>query len=159
MTKGWYDEHEWEDPQRDDRGRFRKGSTGNPRGRPRKQPPSPWSLEESFARALAEEVPVSGPGGTQKMPLRDVLITSALREAVNAKGRDKFYAFERLVKMNLLKAPPEEEQDEEEIYTEEDCRIIAAMSRALPPSICSGCSKPVTDGSERELPGDDFRFD
>lgn len=143
MSNDGFDDENWSAPQRDDRGRFRKGSSGNPDGRPRKRPEPEWSMEESFARALAQEVTVAGlHGSKQKMPIRDLLITSAVRDAVNANGKDKIYIIERLAKLQVLRPPTPEE--EEEIFTEEDRRILQMVTREL-----TGIDRPCGGSSDR----------
>lgn len=150
---------DWDEPERDRRGRFRKGSSGNPLGRPPKRPDPGWSVEEAFARALAEEVPVSGPAGSQrKMALRELLVKSAVRDALKANAKEKMYIIERLTKLQFLK-PSAQEEEEDEIFTEEHRRIMESIERDVLPHICCQCEKPVMKGIEPPPTRADFAFE
>lgn len=157
MTSEALDDDDCYEPQRDQRGRFKRGSSGNPRGRRPKRPDPEWTVDECFARALAEEVTVSGPGRSQqKMAVRDLLITSAVRDAVKANVKDKIYIIERLAKLQFLKPPAGVEP--EEIFTEEDRRLLELVQREYIEHICCQCGKPDVEKSWRRPARDDFKF-
>lgn len=146
-SKALEDYNEWGEPQRDKRGRFQIGASGNPHGRPRKPPRPPWSLERSLKRELAEIVPVSSPNGTaQKITVLDYIIKNVVRGAAKAKLTDQMKVFEWLAKWNILQTFGEELNPEEELYSDEDRRELEELSRSVF-QYCCRCDKPVTETS------------
>jgi hypothetical protein len=130
-------------PARDKCGRFASGSSGNPYGRPRKRRAPPWSLEDSFAAALAEVVAVAGAdGSSQLLEMRELLIKSVVRGAVKAKPKDQLHILERLMKLNVLSEAAEDEEDEG-IFTEEDRRLLEIVRREYIEHNCCQCDKPI----------------
>jgi hypothetical protein len=72
---------------------FKRGQSGNPRGRPRKSKPPPSS---PFA-ILDELLPVHGPGGVSELPLEDAMLIKTYQRAITGSPR----AWKKLVKMIL----------------------------------------------------------
>ena len=71
--------------------RFKKGSSGNPTGRPTKK----MSVSDLFERELAGKVTVNGPGGPEKMTKQELLIRSNINEAI--KGRPAAFKWAMLM--------------------------------------------------------------
>lgn len=159
LSKASEDEDEGAEPQRDERGRFKKGASGNPTGRPRKPPQPPWSLERSLKRELAERVPVALPDGTrQDVTMMDLIIKSVVRGAPKAKLTEQMKIFDWLAKQNVLGTFGEELDPKEELYSDEDRRLLDELSRSVFPYCCQ-CDKPVMPTSTEEPKRGDFSFE
>jgi hypothetical protein len=75
---------------RDAHGRFIKGHSGNPRGRPRKEPEMPKLLDEVLAEKLLHKQPVSDADGKVRMvSAYDRIIDSLIESLTTAKPREK----------------------------------------------------------------------
>ncbi len=130
--------------ERDPRGRFLKGTSGNPEGRPRKPPPEPWSFQGSMTAALSEVVPVTGPDGTvEHQTIRDVLIRTLVRNAVKASAKDQVLILERLLKLDALNPAPEPEVVDEVWLPEEDRRLWEIANRWLEENGYPQCERPI----------------
>ena len=130
--------------ERDERGRFRKGKSGNPEGRPRKPLPEPWSLQGSLTAALSEVVPVTGPdGAVEHLTIRDVLIRSFVRNTAKAKPRDQVVILERLHKLDALNPAPEPEVVDEVWLSEGDRQLMEIANRWLEENDCCQCERPI----------------
>ena len=73
--------------------RFKRGQSGNPKGRPRKPkppPPSPFAI-------LDELLPVHEPDGVSELPLEDAMLIKTYQLAINGSRR----AQKKIVKMIL----------------------------------------------------------
>lgn len=139
-----------ERPKRDERGRFAKGVSGNPAGRPRKQPELPWSIEQAFEVAFAEKITVRDRDGKPVcMPLRDLLVKTTVQDALKAKPKDKLMIVERLNKLGLLRAPIYESEPYD-IFTEEDRQFLEMVHRAAAAAdaVCPRCNISIHE----ELP-------
>jgi len=134
-------EEDWYEPQRDNRGRFLPGSTGNPSGRPRKPPKAPWSVAGALGDALRETIAVTTGqhGAVETLVLRDLLIKNLVRAALKAKAKDQMFIIERLLELGAFNATLEEEYEyeHEEIFTEEDKRLLEMIEREMFPQISS----------------------
>ena len=134
-------QEDWYEPQRDTRGRFLPGSTGNPSGRPRKPPKAPWSVPGALADVLRETVVVTTGqhGAVETLTFRDLLIKSLIRRALKAKPKDLLFIIERLLELGAFNTPLEEEDEyeHEEIFTEEDKRLLEMIEREVFPQISS----------------------
>ena len=60
------------------KGRFQKGRSGNPHGRPK----GSWSGKDLLQKALAVPLTVTENGVVRKLPLRDILFRSLLAKAI-----------------------------------------------------------------------------
>lgn len=129
MSSECFEEESSYEPQRDRRGRFVKGSTGNPDGRPPKRPKPPKSLAKCLAEALDREVPVNDNGVPQLLTMRELLAASLLRGTVKAKPKDMLHILERTNR--LAESAEDEDGPEEEIFTEEDRRLLALVREEL----------------------------
>ena len=109
-------------PKRDQLGRFVKGLSGNPAGRPPKTPPKPKPLANIFAAALGKEVEVNNSGISQKMEMSELLVTTALRNALKAKPKDILHIVVEAAKIAAEAMP--EEVECELTYSEEDRRFL-----------------------------------
>lgn len=132
-------EEDWYEPQRDNRGRFLPGSTGNPSGRPRKPPKAPWSVAGALADALRETIAVTTGqhGAVETLVLRDLLIKNLVRAALKAKAKDQMFIIERLLELGAFNGTSEEEDEYEEIFTEEDKRLLEIIEHEVFPQISS----------------------
>lgn len=148
--EGWYE------PQRDQRGRFKKGFTGNPDGRPRKQPKRPKSWAKCLAEAWEMEVAVNDNGTSQLLTFRELAARSIVRGAVTAKAKDMLHIAEQLERAAEAAA---DEEPEEEIFTEEDRRLIEIVRRRYDQHMCCQCGKQVPQKPAGAQTRDDFRFD
>lgn len=159
MTNKALNDEDWGEPQRDERGRFVKGQTGNRWGRPRKKAAPPKSMAKCFAEGLAKEVSVNDNGIPQVMKYRELLVEAVLRGAMNSKPKEALHILERSECHAAEAAEEEVEEEYEEIFDEEDKRILEALTRNLGPPVCPQCAEPVPQGSKRRRKGDDGGFD
>ena len=128
------EEEDWNQPMRDQYGRFIKGISGNPNGRPHKAPKRPWSLAQSLAEALDETVPVSDSGGVSQMAMRDLIVKRAVRSVANATAKQIFEILDQLDRMGALQPPDEHE---ESVFTEEDRRLLELVEREVLPHLAA----------------------
>jgi Family of unknown function (DUF5681) len=94
---------------------FKKGQSGNPRGRPKKwvSPKEPLSFEKAFIAELKSKITISEAGRTKKITMLEALAKSLVTHAL--KG-DK--AAMRYVLAQLSKLPPDAFfEDGDGIYT------------------------------------------
>lgn len=87
MSSEAFEDEDWYEPKRDEHGRFMKGYTGNPDGRPRRKPKPPKSLAKCLAESLDKEVPVNDNGMPQVLTIRELLAEALLRAALKAKPK------------------------------------------------------------------------
>lgn len=144
---------DWAEPQRDAHGRFRKGFSGNPPGRPPKPIEQQWTLVRSIAEALDEEISVTEGSNSRRLKMRDVVVKTLIRNLAKAKPRDAFYILSQLESLGALGPPAAEEK---EIFTEEDRLLFATVRSELSRLHCSNCEQPMSDepteDGEREPP-------
>lgn len=155
MSSETLEDEDWCEPQRDERGRFKKGFTGNPDGRPRKQPKRPKSWAKCLAEAWEMEVAVNDNGTSQLLTFRELAARSIVRAAVTAKAKDMLQIAEHLERAAETAA---DEEPEEEIFTEEDRRLIEVIRRKYE-HMCSQCGKLAPETPACAQRRDSFGFD
>lgn len=150
MSKDAPDNDERYEPLRDARGRYVKGRSGNPDGRPRKQPAPPLTLGQVIARELSKQIAVNDNGTPEEMSFMEVLAATVVRQALKAKPKDQLHILERLAQ--LSSAAPSED-DEEEIFTEEDRRLLEIVQREFfPEEAQPGSDGAATDDNDEAGP-------
>ena len=111
------------------RGRWKKGVSGNPNGRPRKKPPlDPSDLIGFLHRELEGTIEITQGGQRVAVPVGQVWAKRILRELLNAKGGD-FAKVNNLV-LRLLKPKPQAGTFEPFDWTEEQEELLKAIKRA-----------------------------
>jgi hypothetical protein len=143
------EENDWTEPKRDARGRFRRGSTGNAKGRPPKQPEVPWELQRSIAEALTEKVIVTEGSVKISLEMRDLLVKTLVRNAAKAKPTDLLRILGQLLTMGAFETVPSEVK-EDSIFTEEDRRLLEIIQKeidACEENICDNCLGLIKDCS------------
>jgi hypothetical protein len=88
---------------------FKKGQSGNPRGRPRKKPEMP-DARASLANALNERVAVNDNGKTRHLTKLDLLMLQAVNKAVTGNPGPMRLLFPILVKLSEASNPKAAEQ-------------------------------------------------
>jgi hypothetical protein len=74
---------------RDEKGRFQAGFSGNPNGRPPKQPEVPKLLGEQLADRLWEKIPAVGADGkTRMVSAYDLIVERFIESIPNAKPKE-----------------------------------------------------------------------
>lgn len=72
--------------ERDEAGRFRKGVSGNPDGRPRVRPKThdlPTGNRRSFFEAMERKIPVRSANGVKEMTAYEVILASLVNKAAS----------------------------------------------------------------------------
>lgn len=134
---------------RDANGRFLKGTSGNPLGRPRLPPAPTWTLVRALSLGLAEAVSARGADGSmQTIELRDLLVRNFLHGAVKAKPKDQLVIFDRLGQLGALE-PIDAANDDRDPYSEEDRRVLAFINAALWPETGGPFGDPVVPSSQK----------
>ena len=111
------------------RGRWKKGVSGNPNGRPRKKPaPAPADLIGFLLRELEEKVEVTQGGERTAVLVGRFWAKRVVRELLHAKGAE-FARLTHLV-MGLLKHKPRGGTIEEFNWTEEQEALFQTILRA-----------------------------
>ena len=62
---------------------FKKGQSGNPKGRPRKKPQTSTTLADDLRSELSEEIMVKKNGKTKRVTKQSALISSIATSAIN----------------------------------------------------------------------------
>lgn len=95
----------------------------------------PLSALQALQRELAQEITVNGPDGATRLKKRDVLITSAINDALRATGKERWGILERLAKMGALDPAPEElENNYEPIWNDAECQLIKDLAQQFSPN-------------------------
>lgn len=88
---------------RDERGRFIAGFSGNPHGRPPKEPELPKLLDELIAEKLWQKVPITGADGKKrKISAYERIIEDLVDSLATAKPREKMQILEWMEKRSLF---------------------------------------------------------
>lgn len=88
---------------RDSNGRFKPGYSGNPYGRPPKEPEEPKLLDEILAEKLLEKVTVTGADGkTRKVSRYEAIVEELLASLATAKPRERLQMLEGMDKRGLF---------------------------------------------------------
>ncbi len=89
--------------ERDDRGKFRKGVSGNPAGRPRKKPDGPRSLEKMLADELQREVTFEDVDGNKRKGTQyEMICANIINQLTQAKPREAIAVLKDLRKLGIL---------------------------------------------------------
>jgi hypothetical protein len=121
-------------PLRDARGRWIEGQSGNLKGRTPKKPPEPRSLQQSLAKALAEEVEFTAPDGSiQKGMIADIIARNLVRGMTKATPKVAMAVLRDLHKLSVfeLLLGQEVEEEKKEVFTEENRRLLAMVQREM----------------------------
>ncbi len=140
------DDHDFmfDEPERDKKGRFRKGTSGNPRGRPPAPPSKPRPLANCIAEMLSKEVVVNDNGTEKTLAFRELLAEKLVRAAVHAKPKELIQIMQQLEKIAAQAILEEEEYAP--IYTDEDRRILEIINREVDENYycnCERCDLPI----------------
>lgn len=123
---------------RDSNGRFKPGFSGNPHGRPPREPEEPKLLDELLAVKLLEKVTVTGADGkTRKVSAHELIVDSLIESLATAKPREKLQILEGMEKRGLfhkMKLVADEHypnpfDDEHETWLEK--RLMVAEAEAM----------------------------
>ncbi|WP_338243141.1 DUF5681 domain-containing protein [Aurantiacibacter hainanensis] len=92
-----------QDSGRDARGRFTKGTSGNPGGRPRKEVHPPGDLDFRLAKELARQTRWTDADGTQRKGTRfEAIAARIIDEAEQAKPKEALALLERLKALGAI---------------------------------------------------------
>lgn len=123
-----------EGPKRNRQGRFVKGSSGNPFGRPRKRPEPVPSIGELLARELRETVVVNSPEGPQTVSMFELLAKLIVRHAVApaTKPRDCIAIHEFIERQGGFAAlEADASNDNYEVFSDGDREFLARIRKEL----------------------------
>jgi hypothetical protein len=88
---------------RDEKGRYTSGHSGNPNGRPPKEPEEPKLLDELIAVNLLRKVPVTGADGkTRKVSAYERIVEDLVESIATAKPKERLQILEGLEKRGLF---------------------------------------------------------
>lgn len=101
--------------------RFKKGQSGNPRGRPK----GSLNLKTDLLAELAEVIVVTEGGTQRKITKQRAFVKSTIAKAIKGDGR----AAAALIGMIAKLVPPEAQEPEQRAVGEDDQAIIDAFLR------------------------------
>lgn len=112
-------------------GRWKKGQSGNPSGGKKRRRTAPTlPLLECLAEELSETVEITVHGRKTKIPFSQALSKKLLHDLMAAPVKERIKAIESLQKLGVLdlQMMTSEDDDYESCFTEEDRRILAAIT-------------------------------
>ena len=104
--------------------RFKKGQSGNKRGRPR----GAVNLKTLLERGLNEHVPVSRGGKTQRMRLIEAILAQLTRKSAGGDLAAMRYLIETAIKLNAFSEPEQVGTPGQKLTPEEQAHIDQLMS-------------------------------
>ena len=116
------------------KGRFKPGKSGNPKGRPRQKPKEPITFMGYVGRALAQEISVSSASGKKRMPAAEFLAAQLVQSSLRAPFKEQLLAAEKFQKLGALTHMDgflEEECQSEPVLPEESRRLLAITLKEI----------------------------
>ncbi|MGE3150510.1 MAG: DUF5681 domain-containing protein [Pseudorhodoplanes sp.] len=132
MNDVCFDEDDDDGPERNEKGQWLPGTSGNPLGRPPKQVSPPKSLVEEFAEALSRPVSITTAQGISKtVPFKSALIQKIVAEFTKLPAKEMIQVLEKLAKLGVFDAM--RAREEEEYYAAEDAseKALRAVLRDI----------------------------
>ena len=126
-----------EEPKKHNNGQWKPGQSGNPNGRPPKEPKPVKSLADMIGEQLAEEIEVkTADGKTRMMSKVEILVTKLVNQTMTAPLKDILATLDKIEKLGGLEAmlsviEEHNEQFEEFYFTEKEIKYIDQLSREL----------------------------
>jgi len=138
-----------------DRGRWTKGKSGNPKGRPKKaKQASTDDFGDALRKAMEAEISVNLGGKKTNMSRHEALAISFAADAVKATGRDKIRYVEAIIRLMRASPKPVSHEIEQFDWTEEEDRFFREL-QAYDESLESGPHADIDDAEGEELYGDE----
>ena len=117
---------------RDERGRFRPGFSGNPRGRPRKQVELPKFLSEQLADAMAEKIAMpNADGSVAVVSAYEGAARQLVRSMATAKPKELLAILEAMEKLMVFHVMRQKAEPPEPLVTDRDLELLAALKKHL----------------------------
>lgn len=110
-------------------GRFKKGSSGNPKGRKKKQPLSPNDFPKLLLKALLTPLKVTQDGKSSTIIAWDLIVKGVVKECLSAKGTEKLKYVTQILKIAQT-LPPEPDPPEKDFWGEEQEELFRELEKA-----------------------------
>lgn len=137
---------------RDELGRFKPGSSGNPKGRPRKPIEAPKLLTTQLAEAMAMKIPVTRAGGKQEMRSAYELAAEALvRSLATAKPKEIIATLEWMERLQVFSVMRENAMPKSSPELTDDDWIMLARIKAVRLALHSNEEALPDEGPFEEL--------